>query len=109
MVIVLKLVYQEKEIVMKECKSFWSRLKGFMFQKNINCCLYFNHCNSIHTFFMKEAIDVIMCDKNHTVLFFYSHVGPNKVLLPKKGVTEVFELPVGYFQICVNEVVKLIK
>lgn len=42
-------------------KLFLCRLKGFMFTKNIDKALLFDRCNSIHTFFMKENIDVIMC------------------------------------------------
>ena len=105
---ILKLIYQDQEIFVKECKSFWSRFKGFMLEKNINIGLYFNHCNSIHTFFMKENIDVIMCDAHNTILYYYSNVGPNKVFLPKKGVVKVLELPVGYFQFHVGERVRFL-
>ena len=62
----MRLLYNDKEIVLYECKSFFSRLKGFMFTKNIDKALLFDRCNSIHTFFMKENIDVIMCDKDNT-------------------------------------------
>ena len=64
----MKLVYKEKEIELIDCVSFYSRLKGFMFKKNINNAILFNKCNSIHTFFMKENIDVIMCDKDNNIL-----------------------------------------
>lgn len=70
-----------------------------MFRKNINSSLLFDKCNSIHTFFMKENIDVIMCDKNNYVLYFYKDLSKNKIIWPKKGVTKVFETPSGYFDI----------
>ena len=54
--------YDNKTIDVVECKTFFSRLKGFMFEKNIEHALLFDKCNSIHTFFMKANIDVIMCD-----------------------------------------------
>ena len=74
-----------------------------MMEKNINRALLFDKCNSIHTFFMKENIDVIMCDKDNMVLYFYSNLSKNKVILPKKGVKKVFETPKGYFDIKINE------
>lgn len=46
----MRLLYNDKEIVLYECKSFFSRLKGFMFTKNIDKALLFDRCNSIHTF-----------------------------------------------------------
>ena len=64
----MKLIYNNKEIELIDCVSYYSRLKGFMFKKNINNALLFNKCNSIHTFFMKENIDVIMCDKDNNIL-----------------------------------------
>ena len=94
---------------MKECKNFFNRLKGFMLKKNINTCLYFNHCNSIHTFFMKENIDVLLCDKNNTILYYYKNLKPNKIILPKKGVTKIFELPTNYFNFKEKEKVKIEK
>lgn len=93
------LLYNNKEIILKECKSFNSRFLGFMFRKNINSSLLFDKCNSIHTFFMKENIDVIMCDKNNYVLYFYKDLSKNKIIWPKKGVAKVFETPSGYFDI----------
>ena len=95
----MKLLYENKEIELKECKSFYSRFMGFMFKKNITNSLLFDRCNSIHTFFMKENIDVIMCDSENNILFFYKDLPKNKVILPKKGVTKVFETPNGYFDI----------
>ena len=88
----MRLLYNDKEIVLYECKSFFSRLKGFMFTKNIDKALLFDRCNSIHTFFMKENIDVIMCDKDNSILYYYKDLGKNKVILPKKNVRKVFEV-----------------
>ncbi len=95
----MKLIYQNKKIKLKECKSFFERLKGFMFKKNIDIALLFNHCNSIHTFFMYKNIDVIMCDKDNNILFYYKDLGKNKIIFPKKNVTKVYETPANYFNI----------
>ena len=95
----MKLIYENKNIDIIDCNTFFSILIGFMFKKNITNALLFNKCNSIHTFFMKENIDVIMCDSENNILFFYKDLPKNKVILPKKGVTKVFETPNGYFDI----------
>lgn len=97
------LIYKNKEIPLYECISFFSRLKGFMFKKNINNSLLFNKCNSIHTFFMKENIDVIMCDKNNKILYYYKSLSKNKIILPKKNVYKVYETPSNYFNIKIND------
>lgn len=76
---------------------------GFMGKKNIDIALLFNKCNSIHTFFMKENIDVIMCDNNNKILFYYKDLQKNKIILPKKNVKKVFETPRLYFNIKIGE------
>lgn len=99
----MKLFYNGKSIDIVECKSFYSRLKGFMFQKEIKYALLFNHCNSIHTFFMKHNIDVIMCDKQDNILYFYKNLSKNKIIYPKRGVYKTIELPVNYFNIKIHD------
>ena len=49
-------------------KSFLKRLWGLMGQKDINYGMLFPKCNSIHTFFMKENIDIIGLDENNEVI-----------------------------------------
>lgn len=105
----MKLIYNNKEINMYECKSFFSRLKGFMFERKINHALLFNRCNSIHTFFMITNIDVIMCDKSNQILYFYNSLNKNKIIWPKKKVTKVIELPVNYFNIKIGEYIHIQK
>ena len=99
----MKLIYQNKEINLTKCSTFYSRFKGFMLTKNIDKALLFDNCNSIHTFFMKENIDVIMCNKDNIILYYYQNLPPNHIILPKKKVTKVFELPAKYFNIKLSE------
>lgn len=103
----MKLVYNGNNIDIYECKTFFSRLRGFMFKKNINCALLFNNCNSIHTFFMKSNIDVIMCDKNNKILYYYRNLSKNRIIWPKKNVYKTIELPVNYFDIKINNKVRI--
>ena len=85
-----------KNIEIKIAKSFFARLKGFMFKKNIKNGLCFPKCNSIHTFFMLTNIDVIMTDKNNNILYTYHNLKPNRIIWPKKKVYYTYELPAGY-------------
>ncbi len=103
----MKLIYKDKKIDIYECKTFFQRLKGFMGKKGINYAIYFNKCNSIHTFFMKENIDVIMCDKNNNVLYFYQNLPKNKIILPKKNIYKVIETPNNYFNIKINDKIRM--
>ncbi len=105
--ITLKLVYKNKEITIVECKTFLSRLKGFMFASDINHALLFERCNSIHTFFMKKNIDVIMCDKDNNIISFYENLGKNKIIFPKKHIYKTIELPVGYFKVNIGDKIKI--
>ena len=76
----MKLVLKDKELDLKDCHTFKDKLLGFMFKKNINYALRFK-CKSIHTFFMKENIDVIITDKNNKVLYIYSKLPSNKICI----------------------------
>ena len=78
-----------------------------MFKKNINTALLFNKCNSIHTFFMKSNIDVIMCDKEDNIIYYYNGLKKNKIILPKKKVYRTIDLPVDYFDIKLNTKIRI--
>ena len=104
----MKLRHLDKEIDLFECKNFFSRFKGFMLCKKIDKALLFDKCNSIHTMFMISNIDVIMCNSDNIVLYYYKDVAPNRVILPKKGVTKVYESPVNYFDIKINDKLEVI-
>ena len=99
----MKLIHNNKEINLTECTTFISRFRGFMLTRNIDKALLFDNCDSIHTFFMKENISVILCNKDNIVLHYYNNLSPNKIILPKKNVTKVFELPANYFDIKIND------
>ena len=103
----MNLIYKDRNILIKDCNTFFSRLIGFMFKKNITHALLFNNCNSIHTFFMKKNIDVIMCDKNNKILYFYHNLSKNKIIWPKKNVYKTIELPVNFFDFEINTTVRI--
>ena len=81
-----------------EAKSFKDRLFGLMGKKNIDYCMLFKRCNSIHTFFMKENIDVVMTDKNNMVIYLKKNLKRNRIILPKKNVYQTYEFPNNFIK-----------
>lgn len=102
------LKYNNKKIELEDCKTFKKRLIGFMFKIDINKALLFKNCNSIHTFFMKTNIDVIMCDKNDTIVYYYRNLPKGKVILPKKDAVYTIEAPTNYFDFKVGDKIEII-
>lgn len=72
--------------------NFYLKLKGLMFQKNINYGMYFTNTNKLHTFFMKENIDIIGLDSNNKICDIYQNIKPNKIIILKNS-QNVLELP----------------
>lgn len=64
-----------------------------MFKNEINNVLCFPKCNSVHTFFMKLPIDIIMLDKNKKVINIINSIKPYKIIFPKKNVYYILEFP----------------
>ncbi len=77
----------------KEAKSFKDRLFGLMFKKNINYCLLFRNCKSIHTFFMLDKIDIVATDKNDNIIKVYKEVKPCRIIIAPKKTKNIYELP----------------
>ena len=78
-------------------KSFTSRGKGLLGRSSLaeDCALWIHHCNSIHTFFMKFAIDCVFVDKNLKVKAVYQDVRPWRLILPVWGASSVIEMASG--------------
>lgn len=76
-------------------KSFFKRLFGLMGKKEINYGMLFPKCNSIHTFFMKENIDIIGLDENNEVIYKYENLPKNKIIKINynRQKTSILELP----------------
>ena len=85
-----------------------NKIKGLMFKKEaINEGYIFYNCGSIHTFFMKQEIDVIVIDKDNKIVKMKSNFKKNKILISKG--TTTLELPLNtckYFKL--NDKIKII-
>jgi len=75
--------------------TFYKRLTGLIGQTNINFGMLFPKCNSIHTYFMKENIDIIGLDENNEVIYKYENLDKNRVIRINHDIkkTSILELP----------------
>ncbi len=101
----MKIILDNTELDLKNCIHFKDKLLGFMFKRNIDYCMRFR-CRSIHTFFMKENIDVIITDKNNKILYIYNNLTKNKIII-KKDAYYFYELPNNTNTYKVNDRIKL--
>lgn len=91
----MKLKIGKNDINVVVADTFFKRLNGLIGKKNIDYGMLFQKCNSIHTFFMKETIDVVGLDENNEVIYKYENLGPNRVIKiqNKQNKTSILELP----------------
>ena len=84
-----------KKIMIKNATDFKTRLLGLMGQKNIDYGILFPNCNDVHTFFMKENIDILGLNEENQVIFIYRDVPKNKIVKVSEETkkTSILELP----------------
>ena len=90
--------------------TFFRRFMGLMGKKSFDgfSGLLLLPCDQIHTFFMKQEIDVIMTDKNNKIVKIFKNLKPNRIILPQKNVYYTYELPVGVSNIYqVNDILEI--
>lgn len=80
--------------------SFLSRLLGLMFRPAFGRidALALSPCTSIHTFFMRFAIDAVFTDAHHRVVDCTQNIRPWKWFFPRRGARHTVELPAGTIQ-----------
>lgn len=88
----MKIIINDQEFNIGVANTFKKRLFGLMGKKNIKTGLFFPKTRSIHTFFMKEAIDIIMIDKDNTIIYYQKNLPKNKIIIKKKAYHTI-ELP----------------
>lgn len=90
---ILKIGKNEYPIIV--ANSFKQRLFGLMGKKDIDYGMLFPNCNSIHTFFMKEPIDVVGLDINNEIIYKYENLDKNQIVKinNEQNKTSILELP----------------
>ncbi len=81
----------------REAGDFFTRLLGLMYKKDLPSgqALLLAPCNSIHTFGMKFAIDVIFLDPDGIVLKVIRSLGRGKIVGIVPGGHTVLEMKAG--------------
>jgi uncharacterized protein len=82
---------------MEVARSLWKQTIGLLGRKELPADggMWLEPCNSIHTFGMQFAIDVLFLDRAGEVLRAIRDVKPWRVCLPVWGARAVVELPAG--------------
>ena len=88
----MKIIVNKQEFNVDIANTFFKKFLGLMGKKNINKGIFFPKTNSIHTFFMRDEIDVIMIDKKNTVVYYQKNIKKNKIII-KKEAYHTIELP----------------
>jgi uncharacterized protein len=91
-----KVVVQELEFA----DSYFTRLCGLLGRSELpeGHGLFFKGVNSIHTFFMRFAIDVVFLDREGVVRGLVKDLKPWKMVLPVWSAKNCLELPAGTLQ-----------
>ena len=81
---------------LKIARNFWDRTVGLLGRKSIgeNEGLLIFQCASIHTFFMRFAIDVVFIESNMVVKKIVHKIRPWRIAMCK-GAFYALELPAG--------------
>ena len=95
-----KLLNDSKNILIPDLKKalhFFSRAKGLLGTRELapSSGLFISNCNSVHTFFMKYAIDCVFVDKNLKVKGVKQNLAPHRATFPIWGASAVIELSAG--------------
>lgn len=88
----MKIIINKQTFEVIKANSFWRKLIGLMNKYPINKGMFFPKTKSIHTFFMKDNIDLIMINKDNEVVYYKKNLRKNKIIV-KKEAYHTIELP----------------
>ena len=77
--------------------TYFTRLRGLMGQRNIKEGLLLYPCAQVHTYFMREPIDVVYLDRGGQVLSVVTAMEPGKLGWYIHGAVSVLELPAHHW------------
>lgn len=75
--------------------GWWSRFKGLQFRRSLpaGTGLLLVPCPSVHTFFCRFPIDLVLLDRQGKVIGVRRNVRPWRIVWPVKGTYAILELP----------------
>lgn len=89
------IIINKEKINVKKAITMKDKIQGLMFKNNINYGLFIPNCNHIHTFFMKDNIDVLFLNQKNVVIYKYQNMPKNRTFKVYEDInkTSVLELP----------------
>jgi uncharacterized membrane protein (UPF0127 family) len=77
--------------------TFWQRFRGLQFRRRLaeDEGFLLTPCRSIHTHWMRFAIDVAMLDKDGLVLNIFPEMGPWRIVPQVDGTQSIVETAAG--------------
>ena len=106
----MRLINQTKNTVLAEdvffANTFLKRIKGLLGKKVFlaSQAIILDPCNSVHTFFMRFAIDVLFVDKDYKVIKVLPKLNPNRITRIYWHSSRVIELPAGRLSLANTQV-----
>ena len=88
----MKIIINNEIFNLDIANTFYKRFIGLMNKKDIHKGIFFPKTKSIHTFFMKDNIDVIMIDKDNKIVYYKKNLSKNKIII-KRNAYHTIELP----------------
>ena len=78
-------------------RSFWARFKGLMLSSPLPAdqALLIPRCASVHTFFMRYALDLVYLDRHGAVVKLARDVRPWRMSWGGSGATQILEMAAG--------------
>lgn len=91
----MKLKIEDKYITLKNANTFFKRFFGLMGKRSFQYGIYFPKVNSVHTFFMKENIDIIAINEENEIIFKSVNTPKNKIITINNKIknTSIIEMP----------------
>jgi len=97
----LKIINSTKNTILAEdavtASTLWRRMKGLLGEGSLNkgSAMVLKPCNSVHTFFMRFAIDVIFVDDKNCVIKTFTQLKPFRLSPVYYNAAFAIELPFG--------------
>ena len=84
--------------------TFSTRFWGLQFRKSLTSSegLWLSPCSSLHTCWMRFAIDIHMFDKHGGLLGIRRTVKPWRIVFCTRGTSSIMESTAGAFDLCVG-------
>lgn len=91
-------------------ETFFERLSGLMFKKNIGCdALVFKDCASIHSFFCTVIFNALFIGKDGKILNHFTKIPKNKILPSVFGAKYLIEYLNEPVKISDNDIIEIVE